>query len=192
MSSEAYQHLLEEHQRLQAEHLLLQRLLHLFAVPDDFDLVFDGVMDALMDHFGAQAGSIYMVDGESGELYFATARGPAADHLLALDMTIPPGKGIAGACFQDKQVIAVSEAHKDPRFAKEIAEKIGYEVRSMLTAPMIVDGEALGVIQVINRKGEPTFSSEDVELISKYGRYAGGLIGLGLELSDLSEEEQEA
>ncbi|MGE0710052.1 MAG: GAF domain-containing protein [Planctomycetota bacterium] len=185
-TNEAYQHLLEEHQQLRAEHQLLQRLLHLFAAPDDFDLVFDGLMDATMERFQAHAGSIYMLDGESGELYFAAARGPAAQELLRLDITIQPGQGIAGACFENKQVIAVSDAHKDPRFAKEISEKIGYEVRSMLTAPIVVDGEALGVIQVINKQGGSTFTSAEVELVEKLGRYAGGLIGLGLELQELN------
>ncbi|MDC3379236.1 GAF domain-containing protein [Planctomycetota bacterium] len=179
--------LLSELQSTQAQVKLLQRLLHLFGAPDDFDAVFQGLMDAAMDFFHAHAGSLYIFDAEKGELYFAAARGPAAQQLLELDLTIKPGQGIAGSCYQNMEVIALSDAHKDPRFAKEISEKVGYEVRSMLTAPIVCDGQPLGAIQVLNKQGSSAFSQDEVELMRQLGRYAGGLIALGLELDYLHD-----
>lgn len=188
MSDEAYQRLLAENQRLRAEGLLFRRLLHLFAAPDDFELVFEGLMDAVLSHFEAQAGSLYMFDDDSGALYFAAARGPKADEVMALDLSIAPGHGIAGACFENREVIAVSDAHKDPRFSKEVSEKVGYEVHSMLSAPIVTDSEVLGVLQVINKTKGSTFGPEEVEIAEALGRYAGGLIALGLELSESAQE----
>ncbi len=185
LSDDGYKRLLEDHKRLQDQVRLLQRLLHLCGAPDAFEAVFGGVLDAAMEFFSAHSGALYMLDGEEGKLYFATARGPKAQEVMALDILIEPGQGIAGACFQNNEVIAVSDAHKDPRFAKQVSEAVGYEVRSMLTAPIVCDGEPLGVLQVINKQGQPTFSADEVELIRQLGRYAGGIIGLGLELEDL-------
>lgn len=185
MSDEAYQRLLEENQRLRGEGELLRRILHLFGAPEDFELVFEGLLDAVLARFDAQAGSLYMFDADSGALYFAAARGPKAGEVLALDLSIAPGHGIAGACFEQREVIALSDAHKDPRFSREVSEKVGYQVRSMLTAPIVVDDQTLGVIQVINKANGSTFSPEEVQAIELVGRYAGGLIGLGLELSAL-------
>tara|TARA_R110002072_G_scaffold138413_3_gene281561 strand:+ start:372 stop:965 length:594 start_codon:yes stop_codon:yes gene_type:complete len=185
MSDEAYQRLLAENQRLRAEGQLFRRVLHLFAAPDDFELVFEGLIDAVLAHFEAQSGSLYMFDADSGALYFAAARGPKANEVMALDLSIAPGHGIAGACFQNREVIAVSDAHKDPRFAREVSEKVGYEVRSMLSAPIVADSEVLGVLQLINKTKGSTFSPEEIEIAEAIGRYAGGLIGLGLELAEL-------
>ncbi len=182
-----YKQLLQDHLELQSRYTLLQRVLHLFGKPDAFEVVFEGLMDALMDHFQAQAGSIYMHDSEQDELYFAAARGPKAQELLDLDITIKPGQGIAGSCFLHNEVIALSDAHKDSRFAKEISDKVGYEVRSMLTAPIVLDGEPLGVVQVLNKKGASEFHASDVELARQLGRYVGGLLGLGLHLRELKD-----
>ncbi len=183
--SEAYRRLLQDHNRTQAQVRLLQRLLHLCGAPERFEEVYDGVLDAAMELFNAHSGAVYVYDAERDELYFAAARGPKAQEVLALDIAIKPGQGMAGSAFQNNEVIAVSDAHRDPRFAKEVSEAVGYEVRSMLTAPIMCDGEALGVLQVINKQGEPTFRADEVELIRQVGRYAGGILGLGLELQEL-------
>ena len=67
MTEEAYQRLLAESQRLRAENQLFRRLLHLFAAPEDFELVFEGLIEAVVDHFEAQAGSLYMFDSDPSD-----------------------------------------------------------------------------------------------------------------------------
>ncbi len=180
--------LLQDNARLSAQVQLLQRVLHLFGAPDDFDGAFEGLMDAAMDFFGAQSGALYMFDGDRQELYFAAARGPKAQQVLALDITIKPGQGIAGNAFLHQEVIALSDAHKDARFAREVSDAVGYEVRSMLTAPIVCDGESIGALQVINKRGGSTFAQDEVEAMRLLGRYAGGLFGLGWQLQALREQ----
>jgi GAF domain-containing protein len=191
VSDDAYKQLLKEHLGSQAETKLLRRVLHLFGAPEDFELVFEGLMDATMDYFGAQSGALYMFDSDKEELYFATARGPKAEAVMDLDISIKPGDGIAGNSFLNKEVIAVSDAHKDARFAKQVSDSVGYEVRSMLTLPIVSDGEALGVLQVLNKQGDSAFTGEEIDLGRRLGLYAGGLIGLGLELQELQNAQSE-
>lgn len=181
----SYKELLKEHLASQSETKLLRRVLHLFGAPEDFELVFEGLMDATMEYFGAHSGALYMFDADKEELYFATARGPKAEAVMSLDISIKPGDGIAGSSFQNKEVIAVSDAHKDARFSKQVSDSVGYEVRSMLTMPIVAEGEPLGVLQVLNKQGDSTFTAEEVDLGRRLGLYAGGLIGLGLELQEL-------
>lgn len=190
--SEAYRTLLQDHAFLQERYKLLQRVLHLFAAPEDFEMVFEGLMDAAMEFFQAHSGALYMFDADRGELYFATARGPKASQVLGLDISIKPGEGIAGSCYANNEVIAVSEAHKDARFAKQVSDAVGYEVRSMLSAPIVLDGQPLGVIQVLNKRGESVFTPAEVESARQLGQYAGGLIGLGLELQELQQHGEGA
>jgi GAF domain-containing protein len=187
VNEQAYRSLLEENARLQAKTQTLQRLLHLFGAPDDFGTVFEGLMDIAMDVFNAHSGALYIFDDEQEGLYFAAARGPKAKEVLALDITIKPGQGIAGSAFQNNEVIAVSDAYKDPRFSREVSDAVGYEVRSMLTTPIVCDGQPLGALQVINKKTgtASSFTSEEVEFARQLGRVAGSLISLGVELQAL-------
>ncbi len=183
--TQAYSNLLGENQRLQAQVKLLSQVLHLFSAPDEFDVVFDGLLDATLEFFQAQAGALYMFDADKGELYFAAARGPKAREVLQLDQAIRPGQGLAGSAFQNNEVIAVSDAHKDARFAREISDAVGYEVQSALTTPLVCDGQPLGALQVLNKRGGSVFSPDEVELARRLGIFAGGLIGLGWELAAL-------
>ncbi len=180
-----YKMLVTEHQRLRHRQQVLERVLHLYGAPAEFDSVFEGIMDAAMMAADAESGALYILDGDKNELYFAAARGPKANEVLALDITIKPGQGMAGACFANKETIVVSDAHKDPRFFKEVSSAVGYEVRSLLTAPVIFEQEVFGVVQVINKRGSNEFDMEEVDTFKKLGRYAGSLIGLGLEIQEL-------
>lgn len=184
----AYKTLLEDHTRLQAKHRLLERVVHLFGAPDDFDVVFEGLLDAVMDHFQVEAASLYVIDADANELYIAGARGPKAAEILALDRTIAPGQGIAGACFAENETLVVSDTAQDARFSQEIPEAIDYEVRSLLTAPMAHDGEALGVLQLLNRSAAGPFTPDEVETLTQLGRLAGSLIGLGWRVKALSDQ----
>jgi Nif-specific regulatory protein len=182
-----YGMLVTEHQKLRTRMSVLERFIHLFGAPAEFDSVFEGIMDAAMAAVDAESGALYILDGDKNELYFAAARGPKAREVLGLDITIKPGQGMAGSCFLNKEVITVSDVHKDPRFFKEVSQSVGYEVRSLLTAPIVCDGEAFGAVQVINKRGGSEFDMDEVEVMKRLGRYAGALIGLGLELQSLRQ-----
>jgi GAF domain-containing protein len=164
---------------------ILERIVHLFGAPDDLGTVLEGLMDAAMACVDAESGALYLLDSEKNELYFAAARGPKAAEVLALDIRIKPGQGMAGNCFLNREVIAVSEVHKDPRFFKEVSDAVGYQVRTLLTAPIMDNAEPYGAIQVINKRGSNEFTHSDVEMFRRLGRYAGSLVGLGIELQEL-------
>jgi GAF domain-containing protein len=176
-----YKMVTARHRRQSNKLSLLDRIIHLSADPRDFDSLCDGYMDIAMDSCDAESGALYIYDGESHELYFATARGPKAAEVLALDVTIKPGSGLVGACFEASEALAISDVTRDPRFSKEVSEAVGYEVRSILTTPIIKDGQTIGAIQVINKNGGDVFSPDDTEWFRQLGRYAGYSFGLFLE-----------
>ncbi len=52
-----------------------------------------------------------------------------------------------------------------------MAAAIGFETRNLLATPMLVKDRAIGVVEVINKRGADGFTDADVEL-------AGALAGL--------------
>jgi len=184
--------LTQKFQMVSAKHLdqtdevgLLERIIHLSAAPRDFDALAEGYMDLAMDCVKAESGALYFFDSDANELYFAAARGPKAREVLSLDITIAPGQGLVGHCFASNEVITVSDVGTDGRYSKEVSQAVGYEVRSILTAPIVVDGEVLGALQVINKERGDTFEPREVALLQRLGRCAGYSFGLFLQFMDL-------
>ncbi|MCA3012721.1 MAG: GAF domain-containing protein [Myxococcaceae bacterium] len=94
------------------------------------------------------------------------ATGPKAKELLRSKIVIPAGTGIAGFCCLEDVSVAVSDVQRDPRFYAAIGEKIDFETRSILCAPMMTHGRSFGCPQLINRKGGPQFAEHEVGVLA--------------------------
>ncbi|MBI5477223.1 MAG: GAF domain-containing protein [Deltaproteobacteria bacterium] len=124
------------------------------------------LLDLALEKVACEAGSVLRADGASGDLSFAAARGPKARDLLAKHITIPAGKGIASFCASEGVSVAVSDVEKDPRFYSAVGEKVDYETKSLLCAPMMTHGRSFGCMQILNRKGGPSFLEHEVGVLA--------------------------
>ena len=64
------------------------------------------------------------------------------------------GEGIAGAVAHDGEAVEVPDLTRDPRFARDLAERTGYVPRAMMVAPLRARGEIRGVLSVLDRGDE--------------------------------------
>jgi GAF domain-containing protein len=102
---------------------------------------------------GCDEGSVIVREGDEGGLKFLVAIGQVADKLMG--MTIPPGKGIAGFVFASGQPMAVADARQAEGFYSGIDDQTGYKTDTLLTTPLRAGEEVVGVLQFVNREGEP-------------------------------------
>jgi len=154
----------------------LDRMLHLFSDLSTPARAFAEVLDIVGEAVPCQASSLLLITGEDGTMSFVAATGPVADKILGLKL--PPGKGIAGACANDRHVISVSDVQKDPRFARELSESLGFETCSLLAVPVIHRGDLCGVLEIVNKKGSDDFPRHEVELVERLARATGALVNL--------------
>lgn len=124
------------------------------------------VLDLAMEKVPCEAGSVLRADLASGDLTFISATGPRAKELLKSRIVIPAGTGIAGFCSFEGVSVAVSDVQKDPRFYAAIGEKIDFETKSLLCAPMMTHGRSFGCLQLINRKNGPQFAEHEVGVLA--------------------------
>lgn len=124
------------------------------------------VIDLALEKVPADAGSVFHADAGSGDLTFLAARGPRARELLNAGIVIPAGTGIAGFCAFEGVSVGVSDVQKDPRFYAEVGEKVDYETKSLLCAPMMTHGRSFGCLQILNRKGGSSFAEHEVGILS--------------------------
>jgi serine phosphatase RsbU (regulator of sigma subunit) len=77
---------------------------------------------------------------------------------------IPIDQGIAGWVVQNDHGAIVNNAQEDRRFYQEADTKSGFITKSIIAAPLRVKEQAIGVVELFNKKGG--FTETDLELLT--------------------------
>jgi GAF domain-containing protein len=132
------------------------------------------VVDAAATLFAAEASSIALFETDPDRLEFRVAGGAQGDGVVG--MSVPPTHGIVGYVFSTGEPIALSDVASDPRFDRTTAEKTGYLPRSIAAVPLIDAGAIVGVLQVLDKQSEASFSLKDMDLLAVFARQAAAAI----------------
>lgn len=120
--------------------------------------------------------SVLIRDGDEGDLRFLAAIGSVAEQLL--DLKIPAGKGIAGFVLSSGQPMAVSDVGGTETFYAEVDKTTGFSTQSVLATPLTHNGEVIGVLEYINRVGEPPFEPFTPDEMDKAALFADAVASL--------------
>ena len=143
------------------------------------------VMELAARTLRAEASSILLKDKATGDLLFDIATGEAADQVKTL--RIPRGQGIAGAVAENGESLLVPDCSKDPRFFKAADEKTQFVTRNIIAVPLNARGETIGVVEVLNRLGDGTFSQADLRLLQALAHQSAVAIQNAQLFADLQE-----
>ncbi|HNN60027.1 MAG: SpoIIE family protein phosphatase [Leptospirales bacterium] len=113
----------------------------------------------------AESASLFLVDEKTGELYFEIIAGNKKD---LKGFRIPRGQGIAGITAATKKSLIVNDAQNDARVFRQVDQVSREITRNILAAPLLIEGEAIGVIEVINTIDRPAFSEHDLEIFESF------------------------
>ena len=138
--------------------------------PPTTEALLHSIVDATVTLFDAEAASIALHEPAGDRLVFRVASGTAGAG--AVGLAIRSSEGIAGYVFTTGQALAVADVAADPRFGREIAEASGYVPRSLLAVPLVDEEGPLGVLEVLDRRGDGTFGLRDIELATVFARQA--------------------
>lgn len=124
----------------------------------------------------SEEASVLVRDGDAGDLRFLTAIGRVAEHLKTL--TVPAGKGIAGFVFSSGQPMALTDVGDEDTFYAEVDKQTGYSTQTILATPLRHDGEIIGVLEYVNRVGEPPYKPYTAEEMDKVALFAEAVASL--------------
>jgi GAF domain-containing protein len=128
------------------------------------------------DAMGSDEASVLVRDGNRGGLKFLAAIGEVADKLMKV--RLPPGKGIAGFVFASGQPVAVADVARDETFYAEVDRATGYSTQTILATPLRVEGETVGVLEFVNRLGEPPYQPFTPDEMDKAAHFADAIATL--------------
>ena len=132
--------------------------------PDD---LLDRILRTAARVIPSAEGALFLVDQERRLLTFDAMIGQTAKTMRGT--SFPLGHGIAGLVAVSGQALAVANAQDDPRHAKDIAAQSGYFPTTILAVPVVGDdGTVLGVLELLDRQGQPTYDLADMELLSTF------------------------
>jgi GAF domain-containing protein len=131
--------------------------------------------------------SVLVRSGGDGGLRFLTSISPSKEKLLAL--RIPPGKGIAGSVFSSGQPMAVSDVQEEGSFWSDADKATGFKTVTVLATPLSIGYETIGVLEFVNRAGEPPYSPFTPEEMDRAAYFAGLIARLveAYEFAELAE-----
>ena len=138
------------------------------------------------------ASTLMLLDEETGELVFSVPTGPKSDKLT--DFRLPPGEGIAGWVAENEQHLLIPDVKKDKRFYEKTDEMSGFETKSILCVPLKAKSKMIGVLEVINKVDDTSFTEEDAMLLNIFANQAAIAIEDARfydELKDRYEEEKQ-
>lgn len=120
--------------------------------------------------------SVLVRDGDGGGLRFLTATSGVTEALLAL--RLPPGAGIAGLVFSTTQPMAVADVAHEGSFWSEADRRTGFRTVTLLATPLRTENELVGVLEFVNRPGDPPYPPFTPAEMDRAARFAEPLARL--------------
>lgn len=145
----------------------------------DLDHLLDLISRNALDILKCQAGSLLLVDQESGDLVFHVALGPSAQELVG--QRIPKDRpSLANEALRRAESVIVNDTATDSRWHGEVLrdaedeaeEAPGFHSRAILTTPLLTQGEPIGVLQIINKRDGSPFTQDDATLLTTFAAQA--------------------
>lgn len=143
---------------------------------DDLKRLLQVILSKALDILKAEKGSLMLYDYSSNSLQVKVVYGlndkRVEDNInngIIQCSKIKAGEGIAGTVFLERKAIITNLGVNDPRFASKNSPA---NVQSLLCVPLITKGEAIGVINISNKKHNMLFNQKDLEFMTSLANQA--------------------
>jgi len=128
----------------------------------DLDEVLVAAMNGIREILQVEAGSLVLIDEETGDLVFHKTLSPQQGWITG--RTLRPGEGIVGYVAATGRPYLANDVTNDPLFLPEIDGESGFPVYALLCAPLIVRDRIIGAIELVN-KLDGAFTEADLDLL---------------------------
>jgi len=141
----------------------------------DLDQLLELIIETATRMMDAKASSLLLLDSKTQKLYFKVATGAKGTDIKQFEIDL--GQGIAGHVAQTGEPLLIPDVAEDPRWYKEISESIGFKTQSIACVPMKINGETIGVVEIIDKADGSSIREEDLKILSVFADLAAQAIG---------------
>lgn len=161
---------IERDQNQQIEHLM--RLLEVTRVLNEtlnLEMQLQVIHEVSTELTETEAGSTFLRDSKTNELFFLSATGEAATGAKGEKLKripVPMDGSIAGWVVKTGRPAVVNDVQHDKRHFDRTDDETDFVTRSILAVPLIRRGQIIGALEVVNKKGDRPFTDEDLDLLT--------------------------
>ncbi len=151
----------------------------------DLDQVLQEVMDTVIRLTGAERAYLMLRDRATGELDIAVARNWDRENIADSEAVF--SRSVVTQALEEGQAIITTNAAADDRFqnAKSI---VSNQLRSILCIPLMLHGQATGVLYADNRVTQDVFRQEEIPLLTVFGTQAAIAIENARQFSEVKSD----
>lgn len=150
----------------------------------DYDSAFCKI---LVEAASAEAASLWKLES-TGRLRLVYGTNVEPDD--AEDVFLEPGEGISGAAILTQKTIAVSQVGAITQHSTRLDDTIGFQTRSMISAPILYDGRLYGVVNILNYRLKEAFPRHWEDRLSAAGILYAQALALVGRLTSMSSLEK--
>ncbi len=140
----------------------------------DLDRVLNSVLEEVRRLSGVPICSVWLIDSEADELVCQQATGLQSE--IMRGWRLAPGEGIAGWVARSGESLIVTDTRADKRHFKNIDQQTGLELRSILSVPLRVGENVVGVLEIVDAEVD-RFTPADLALVEPLAATAAVAIG---------------
>lgn len=137
----------------------------------DINEVLKSILDQTKVLMECRQSSVLLVDPNTDQLYFAYLANKEEENVLK-GIRLNKGEGIAGAVWENCKSILVEDAVKDARFSNKADKKLLNVTKTLIASPLVINGEAIGVMEAINKNNDAQFDKFDLQIFETLSKQA--------------------
>ena len=155
----------------------------------DLDQLLELIIEKATIMMRAKASSLLLLDKRTRKLYFKVATGAKKEEVRKYEINL--GQGIAGYVAEKGEPLLIQDVTKDPRWYKKISESTGFETKSIACVPMKMNGDIIGVVEIIDKEDGSPIQPQDMRLLTVFADLASLAISNAQKIDKVRRENQD-
>lgn len=133
---------------------LLNRATQIFTSTLDEEQIALQLVKSICEFTDAEGSSVWLLtQGKAGEeLLECVAIFANGEYIKPRHVPLAPGEGIAGWAFAHRETVIVNDVMRDRRFSAASDDKLKFQTRTLLAAPMRAPERVVGVLELVNKR----------------------------------------
>jgi signal transduction histidine kinase len=154
----------------------------------ELSVLLKSMMQVTQAALRSEACTLMLLDEDRRELIFEIPLGEKQDELRRF--RIPLDRGLAGWVARTGRPALVNDLRNDPRFLAEVDASSGFVTRAALCVPLLVRGQVIGVLEVLNKQDGAPYTTNDLALLTTLAGQAAVALDNARLFRSLREEHE--